>query len=192
MSEMAGTALLLLVVLTAVIVMFGGEGPSPRSLNGWWISWAGSVIGILYATLTRGFLAKRIEITKLHRLVTGTSFFAQVGRGPTKMSTVNSGCAHRFCASLPDQVPTEYWMYVGTYTGYPGREGKGIYAFRFLPSTGELAEVGLVAETPNPSFLVIHRAGTSSTPSTKDPPRTRAWGWSARSRSTVRPASCIC
>jgi 6-phosphogluconolactonase len=62
-------------------------------------------------------------------------------------------------ASLPDQVPTEYWMYVGTYTGYPGRHGKGIYAFRFLSSTGELAEAGLVAETPNPSFLVIHPSG---------------------------------
>ena len=43
--------------------------------------------------------------------------------------------------------------YIGTYT----RGGsKGIYAYRFQPSTGKLTEIGLVGETSNPSFLAIH------------------------------------
>jgi 6-phosphogluconolactonase len=41
-------------------------------------------------------------------------------------------------------------IYVGTYTG---PESKGIYAFKFDDATGALTPVGLVAETPSPSFL---------------------------------------
>jgi len=44
-------------------------------------------------------------------------------------------------------------VYVGTYTR---QNSKGIYAYRFNPSTGKLNSVGLVAETSNPSFLAIH------------------------------------
>jgi 6-phosphogluconolactonase len=43
--------------------------------------------------------------------------------------------------------------YVGTYTD---GESKGIYAFHFNPQTGEMVPLGLAAETPNPSFLVLH------------------------------------
>lgn len=48
---------------------------------------------------------------------------------------------------------SSYMVYVGTYTV---RESKGIYAYRF--KSGELTPVGaggLVAETPNPSFLAV-------------------------------------
>jgi len=46
------------------------------------------------------------------------------------------------------------WIaYIGTYTR---NKSKGIYAFRFQPATGEVTEIGLVAETPSPSFLVVH------------------------------------
>ena len=47
-------------------------------------------------------------------------------------------------------------MYVGTYT-----EGdtKGIYAYRFDSRTGKLAPLGLMAETPNPTFLALHPSG---------------------------------
>ena len=41
-------------------------------------------------------------------------------------------------------------VYIGTYTG---EMSKGIYAFRFDDSSGELTSIGLVAETPSPSFL---------------------------------------
>src|ERR1019366_4934468 len=42
---------------------------------------------------------------------------------------------------------------IGTYT----RGGsKGIYAYRFQPSSGKLTSIGLVGETSNPSFLAIH------------------------------------
>lgn len=46
-----------------------------------------------------------------------------------------------------------YMVYVGTYTD---RDSKGIYAYHF--KTGQLTPVGttgLVAETPNPSFLAV-------------------------------------
>jgi 6-phosphogluconolactonase len=46
-----------------------------------------------------------------------------------------------------------YLMYLGTYTG---GASKGIYAYRFHPSTGEITLIGLAAESLNPSFLAIH------------------------------------
>jgi 6-phosphogluconolactonase len=50
----------------------------------------------------------------------------------------------------------DYWMYVGTYTK---GASKGIYAFRFQPSTGQAVPAGLAAEAINPSFLVVHPNG---------------------------------
>ena len=45
----------------------------------------------------------------------------------------------------------EYLVYFGTYTDQAAR---GIYAYRFQPATGKLTSIGLMAETPNPAFLV--------------------------------------
>src|SRR6516164_1834765 len=47
----------------------------------------------------------------------------------------------------------EYYVYAGTYTGHGSR---GIYLWRFDPTTGKAEEAGLAAETENPSFLAIH------------------------------------
>ncbi|MBI1939875.1 MAG: lactonase family protein [Acidobacteria bacterium] len=47
----------------------------------------------------------------------------------------------------------KYIVYIGTYTG---KESKGIYAYRFVPGTGQLVSLGLVAETINPSWLAVH------------------------------------
>src|ERR1700752_2458935 len=47
-------------------------------------------------------------------------------------------------------------VYIGTYTG---EMSKGIYAFRFDDSSGALTPLGLVAETPNPSFLTSSTNG---------------------------------
>ncbi len=44
-------------------------------------------------------------------------------------------------------------MYAGTYTN---DQSKGIYAWRFNPSHAKLTPLGLVAETPSPSFLAVH------------------------------------
>jgi 6-phosphogluconolactonase len=49
-----------------------------------------------------------------------------------------------------------YFVYVGTYTR---STSKGIYAYRFQPSTGTLTPLGTVAETPNPSFVAAHPSG---------------------------------
>jgi|SRR6266850_6432359 len=51
------------------------------------------------------------------------------------------------------ESPSQYLVYVGTYTG---QKSKGIYAYRLEMKTGELTSLGLAAETPNPTFLVIH------------------------------------
>src|SRR6516165_2825285 len=50
----------------------------------------------------------------------------------------------------------KYIAYVGTYTG---PHSKGIYAFRFDASTGELTSLGLMAESTNPSFLAVDSRG---------------------------------
>ena len=44
----------------------------------------------------------------------------------------------------------EALVFIGTYT----RGGsKGIYSYRFNPSSGKLTEIGVAAEVQNPSFL---------------------------------------
>ena len=48
-------------------------------------------------------------------------------------------------------------VYIGTYTEKTA--SKGIYAFRFDDATGALTPVGLVAETPSPSFLTASANG---------------------------------
>lgn len=59
------------------------------------------------------------------------------------------------CAGTPAKQRAKYFVYVGTYTE-EGSESKGIYAYRFDSETGKLDPIGLVAETTNPSFLVVH------------------------------------
>ncbi len=51
---------------------------------------------------------------------------------------------------------TEMLVYIGTYTD---QNSKGIYAFRFNQATGALTSIGLVAETPSPSWLVTSPSG---------------------------------
>ncbi len=48
-----------------------------------------------------------------------------------------------------------FFVYVGTYTEQ-GSASKGIYAYRFDPDGPTLTSIGLVAQTINPSFLVVH------------------------------------
>lgn len=47
-------------------------------------------------------------------------------------------------------------VYIGTYTG---ETSKGIYAFTFDDGSGALSPLGLVAETPSPSFLTSSTDG---------------------------------
>ena len=48
-------------------------------------------------------------------------------------------------------------VYIGTYTEKTA--SKGIYAFQFNDTTGALTSLGLVAETPDPSFLTASADG---------------------------------
>jgi 6-phosphogluconolactonase len=63
---------------------------------------------------------------------------AEQGTAPT---AVNRGTMRGNCL-----------VYVGTYTG---GKSKGIYAFRMDFASGALTPLGLVAETPNPSYLCV-------------------------------------
>lgn len=49
-----------------------------------------------------------------------------------------------------------YLMYVGAYTN---AGSKGIYGYRYDSDSGKLEDLGLAAETENPSFLVADSAG---------------------------------
>ena len=51
----------------------------------------------------------------------------------------------------------KYLFYVGTYT--QDTKSKGIYAYRLDSSTGKLTDLGLAAETMNPSFVAVDRTG---------------------------------
>jgi 6-phosphogluconolactonase len=50
-----------------------------------------------------------------------------------------------------------YLAFVGTYTNKTG--SKGIYAYEFDAESGKLSLKGVAAETPDPSFVVIHPNG---------------------------------
>lgn len=52
---------------------------------------------------------------------------------------------------------THYLAFVGTYTNKT--ESKGIYAFDFDSATGKLTSKGVAAETPDPSWIVLHPSG---------------------------------
>jgi 6-phosphogluconolactonase len=60
--------------------------------------------------------------------------------------------------AAPSPNHSHYLVYVGTYTE-EGSKSKGIYAYRYDASTGELAPLGLAADTTNPSWLVVHPNG---------------------------------
>jgi 6-phosphogluconolactonase len=51
----------------------------------------------------------------------------------------------------------QYIAYVGAYTAKTS--SKGIYAYWFDPKKGQLTSIGVVAETPDPSFLAVHPSG---------------------------------
>jgi 6-phosphogluconolactonase len=51
----------------------------------------------------------------------------------------------------------KYLVFVGTYT--TKTESKGIYAFGFDSDTGKLTPKGVAAETPDPSWVVVHPNG---------------------------------
>jgi 6-phosphogluconolactonase len=59
--------------------------------------------------------------------------------------------------AMTSALAAESLVYIGTYTNKD--RSKGIYAYRFNDQDGKLTPIGLVAETPSPSFLAIHPSG---------------------------------
>jgi 6-phosphogluconolactonase len=62
-------------------------------------------------------------------------------------------------AALARRSPsnTRFLAFVGTYTSKT--ESKGIYAFEFDAQSGKLTLKGVAAETPDPSWVVVHPSG---------------------------------
>ena len=56
-----------------------------------------------------------------------------------------------------DSPKKSYFAFVGTYT--TKTQSKGIYAYRYDATSGKLTELGVAAETPDPSFVAIHPSG---------------------------------
>jgi 6-phosphogluconolactonase len=103
--------------------------------------------------LNRGFLGTftcvmqaRLEVDGTMRTDPTLLLFAAALLGPPALA-----------AGAPQAEPLasggKYIAYVGTYTGTT--HSKGVYAFRFDASTGELTSLGLMAESTNPSFLAV-------------------------------------
>jgi 6-phosphogluconolactonase len=72
--------------------------------------------------------------------------------------TVSLALAMAFAAGVAGRafVQAGRLVFIGTYTD---ATTKGIYAFRFDDRTGALSPLGLVAETPSPSFLATSSSG---------------------------------
>ncbi|MFZ0594993.1 MAG: lactonase family protein [Bryobacteraceae bacterium] len=73
----------------------------------------------------------------------------------TRRSILASSLTPMLLRSRPlsaQTTPSGYLLYVGTYTN---KTSKGIYAFRFQSESGDLMPLGLVAETPNPTYLAL-------------------------------------
>ena len=66
------------------------------------------------------------------------------------------GCGGGDPAAAPETPTGTHIAYVGTYTR---GDSQGIYAYRFDSASGNMAPIGLVAESPNPSYLAIHPNG---------------------------------
>lgn len=63
-----------------------------------------------------------------------------------------------FITAAPKPAADSHHLaFVGTYTGKTG--SKGVYAFDFDSTTGKLTPKGVAAETPSPSWVLIHPSG---------------------------------
>jgi len=58
---------------------------------------------------------------------------------------------------LAQKTAARYLVYIGTYT--TKQDSKGIYTHRFDVGTGKFSEIGLAAESTDPSFLAVHPSG---------------------------------
>jgi 6-phosphogluconolactonase len=77
-------------------------------------------------------------------------------RAAILLAAVVSSAALVLPAGAAQRAVDEYLLYFGTYTR---TTSKGIYAYRFQPSTGKLVPLGLAADTPHPSFVAAHPNG---------------------------------
>jgi len=83
---------------------------------------------------------------KITRRIFGFSLLFAPLFFPISGGSANEPAAHR-----------KYLVFVGTYTAKTS--SKGIYSFHFDAATGQLSAIGVAAETPDPSWVVVHPNG---------------------------------
>lgn len=66
------------------------------------------------------------------------------------------GCGGSETVEAPPEPTGTHIAFVGTYTS---GAAEGIYAYRYDAGNGSMSPLGLVAESPNPSFLALHPNG---------------------------------
>lgn len=66
------------------------------------------------------------------------------------------GCGGGETTEAPPEPTGTHIAFVGTYTR---AKAQGIYAYLFDAASGAMTSLGLVAESPNPSFLALHPNG---------------------------------
>lgn len=67
-------------------------------------------------------------------------------------------CVSLLVLAAPAKRNGQYLFFVGTYT-QDKSTSKGIYSYRYDPTTHDITELGLAAETSNPSFVTLHPNG---------------------------------
>src|SRR5436305_15205424 len=83
---------------------------------------------------------------------------------PSRVSLFTAVIALAVLFMTPTNTPSlraagsgKFLVYIGTYT--TKQSSKGIYAYRFDSSTGQLTSLGLAAESADPSFVAVHPNG---------------------------------
>lgn len=97
------------------------------------------------------------------RFYNGMTIFRHSSRAITalialSLLTTLATAAEPAPAAASPTPPGKYLFYVGTYTE-EGSKSKGIYAYGFDASTGQVTPLGLAGETTNPSFVALHPSG---------------------------------
>jgi 6-phosphogluconolactonase len=85
-------------------------------------------------------------------------------------------------AAPPPAPSTQRLAFVGTYTGKTG--SKGIYAYEFDSSAGKLMLKGVAAETPSPSWVVIHPSGKFAYAANENGPQSTITAFSVDAKSS--------
>jgi len=94
---------------------------------------------------TSVFLLNFFSMKITHRILLSAVLIASLASVPASHAQKNISSSQK------------YLVFAGTYTNKT--QSKGIYAFEFDAATGKLTAKGVAAETPDPSWVIVHPSG---------------------------------